>query len=159
MPNYNYPYIPNYSGIPTPTYPSTGTQPNQYGQYQQPYTTMPNYQYSNGYSNAVNNKNIIWVAGQAGAEAYQLEPGSRAVLLDSKDQIFYIKVVGMDGRPEPLMAFKYEPLNLNMQNESTQSAQQDMSNYVTKDDFNELKQMLEEVRSNKHNQQKGNRND
>lgn len=157
MPNYNYPYVPNYSGIPTPTYPSSGTQP-QYTQWQQPYSTLPNYN-QNGYSNAVNNKNIIWVAGQAGAEAYQLEPGSRAVLLDSKDQIFYIKVVGMDGRPEPLMAFKYEPLNLNIQNESSQAAMQDMSNYVTKDDFNELKRMFEEVTSKRNNQQKGNRND
>lgn len=163
MPNYNYPYVPNYSGIPTPTYQSSSTSftPPQYNQYQQSYNAMPNYQYQNGYANAVNNKNIIWVAGQAGAEAYQLEPGSRAVLLDSKDQIFYIKVVGMDGRPEPLMAFKYEPLNLNLQNESSQAAPQDMSNYVTRDDFNELKRMLEEVTSKKNNQQnqKGNHND
>lgn len=159
MPNYNYPYVPNYNGIPQQTYPSNGTYANpQYGQYQQPYT-MPGYnQYQTSYSNAVNNKNIIWVAGQAGAEAYQLEPGSRAVLLDSKDQIFYIKVVGMDGRPEPLMAFKYEPLNLNLQNESAQAAPQvDMSNYVTKEDFNELKRMLEEATRNKMNQ-KGNHN-
>ena len=158
MPSFYPPYYnPNYIGAvgqPAPTNIQYSTQP-QY--YQQP---LPSYgQYQNGFSNAVNNKNIIWVAGQAGAEAYQLEPGSRAVLLDSKDQIFYIKVVGMDGRPEPLMAFKYEPLNLNIQSESSQSAMQDMSNYVTKDDFNELKRMLEEVRSNKHNQQKGNRND
>lgn len=164
MANYNYPYVPNYSGIPTPTYPSNGTsftQP-QYNQYQQSYQTMPSYApYQNSYANAVNNKNIIWVAGQAGAEAYQLEPGSRAVLLDSKDQVFYIKVVGMDGRPEPLMAFKYEPLNLNIQNESSQAAPiQDMSNYVTKDDFNELKRMLDELTSKRNSQQnqKGNHN-
>lgn len=146
MPNYNYPYGV-YQPVPQPqTYPSTTTNPYyqtqpygaspQYNQYQQP---IPNY------ANAVNNKNIIWVAGQAGAEAYQLEPGSRAVLLDSKDQVFYIKVVGMDGRPEPLMAFKYEPLNLNLQNGSSGAAQPDMSNYVTKSDFDQLKQMIEDL--------------
>lgn len=145
MPNYNYPYVP-YQTAPQPTYQSANTTPYyqsqpynagpQYNQYQQP---MANY------ANAVNNKNIIWVAGQAGAEAYQMEPGSRAVLLDSKDQIFYIKVVGMDGRPEPLMAFKYEPLNLNVQNGSSEAVQPDMSNYVTKADFDQLKHMIEDM--------------
>ncbi len=148
MPNYNYPYGVYQPPVPqqSQTYPTVGTAPYyqtqpynsgpQYNQYQQP---IPNY------ANAVNNKNIIWVAGQAGAEAYQMEPGSRAVLLDSKDQVFYIKVVGMDGRPEPLMAFKYEPLNLNLQNGSSGAVQPDMSNYVTKSDFDQLKQMIEDL--------------
>ena len=165
MPNFNYPYYnPNYNGaVGMPQSQnlqySNATQP-QY-QYQQPYLAPGYNQYQTSYANAVNNKNIIWVAGQAGAEAYQLEPGSRAVLLDSKDQIFYIKVVGMDGRPEPLMAFKYEPLNLNFQNESSQAApQQDMSSYATKEDLKEIKRMLEEVTSKRSSQQqKGNRND
>lgn len=143
MPNYNYPYVPNY-GIPAQNV-QYSNQP-QYNQYQQSYAQMPSYgQPMANYANAVNNKNIIWVAGQAGAEAYQMEPGSRAVLLDSKDQIFYIKVVGMDGRPEPLMAFKYEPLNLNVQNGSSEAVQPDMSNYVTKADFDQLKHMIEDM--------------
>lgn len=157
MPNYNYPYVPNY-GTPMPQAQNVqySNQP-LYNQYQQSYAQMPSYsQPMQNYANAVNNKNIIWVAGQAGAEAYQLEPGSRAVLLDSKDQVFYIKVVGADGRPEPLMAFKYEPLNLSLQNENSQMAMPDMSNYVTKEDFNELKRMLEEVTSKRTNSnQKG----
>ena len=144
MANYQNPYMPTpwSQTAPTPTY-TTG---NSY--YQQPYTApaqmpyqsqqmMPQQNYA--YANSVNNKNIIWVAGQAGAEAYQMEPGSRAVLLDSKDQVFYIKVVGPDGRPEPLMAFKYEPLNLNMQNESSQTAPAiDTSNFATKEDLDEI---------------------
>lgn len=157
MPNYNYPYVPNYTY--TQPFSTNGTYANpQYTQNQQPYLAPGYNQYQTSYANAVNNKNIIWVAGQAGAEAYQLEPGSRAVLLDSKDQVFYIKVVGADGRPEPLMAFKYEPLNLNLQNEGAQASPQiDMSNYVTKEDFNELKKMLEEATRNRSNQ-KGNHN-
>lgn len=160
MANYNYPYG-MYQPVPQPqTYPSAGTIPyyqtqpygtsQQYSQYQQP---------MQGYANAVNNKNIIWVAGQAGAEAYQMEPGSRAVLLDSKDQIFYIKVVGPDGRPEPLMAFKYEPLNLNMQSETAQAAPPiDTSNFATKDDLNEIMNYIKQManRSNQTNASKGN---
>ena len=132
MANYQNPYMPApwSQTAPTPTY-TTG---NSY--YQQPYTApaqmpyqsqqmMPQQNYA--YANSVNNKNIIWVAGQAGAEAYQMEPGSRAVLLDSKDQVFY------------MMAFKYEPLNLNMQNESSQTAPAiDTSNFATKEDLDEI---------------------
>ncbi len=160
MPNYPYSYAPTqwmqpasapayYTGTPSYSQPSTMTQP-----YSQQMMPQPNY----AYANSVNNKNIIWVAGQSGAEAYQMEPGSRAVLLDSKDQVFYIKVVGPDGRPEPLMAFKYEPLNLNMQSESAQAAPPiDTSNFATKDDLNEIMNYIKQMsnRNGSQPQQKG----
>lgn len=165
MASYNNPYMPaTWSQTPAAT-AYTGSNPNWYYQpsYTQPMSApyasqqaMPQQSYA--YANSVNNKNIIWVAGQAGAEAYQMEPGSRAVLLDSKDQVFYIKVVGPDGRPEPLMAFKYEPLNLNVQSESSQAAPEiDMSNYATKDDLNEILTYIKQMsnRSNGSQQQKG----
>ena len=164
MANFNNPYMPTpgWSQAPGTTYPA----PYSYTTY--PYgqaNTAPQYanqqmpQMNYGYANSVNNKNIIWVAGQAGAEAYQMEPGSRAVLLDSKDQVFYIKVVGPDGRPEPLMAFKYEPLNLNVHSDSSQSTQQpDMSNYATKDDINELREYLKNMSNNTQNQRGSTKN-
>ena len=160
MANFNYPYVPGYgTSMPQAQNVQYSNQP-QYSQYQQSYASMPSYaQPMQGYSNAVNNKNIIWVVGRAGADSFQMEPGSRAVLLDSTDQVFYIKVVGMDGRPEPLMAFKYEPLNLNVTNESSQASGMDMSNYVTKEDFNELKRMLEDTMNKRNNQKGQNRND
>lgn len=158
MPNYPYSYaptpwaqpsVPNYSG--TNYYSGNYTQPTAINPPYSSQQTMPQPNYA--YANSVNNKNIIWVADQAGAEAYQMEPGSRAVLLDSKDQVFYIKVVGPDGRPEPLMAFKYEPLNLNMQNESSQAAPAiDTSNFATKDDLNEIMNYIKQM-SNRGNQQ------
>lgn len=151
MANFNNPYVP-VPGWPQSSalaYPASG-QPYQQMSYTQPYQAQyasPQMSQANyAYANSVNNKNIIWVAGQAGAEAYQMEPGSRAVLLDSKDQIFYIKVVGPDGRPEPLMAFKYEPLNLNMQNESSQASQAvDTSNFATKDDLNQIMEYVKKL--------------
>lgn len=156
MANYNSSYMPTpgWPQAPPATTAPMGTSYTTYP-YGQAYSPTPPYvsqqmpQANYSYANSVNNKNIIWVAGQAGAEAYQMEPGSRAVLLDSKDQVFYIKVVGPDGRPEPLMAFKYEPLNLNMHSESSQSMQQpDMSNYATKEDLNEIKEYLQKMNSN-----------
>lgn len=150
MANYQNPYMPaQWAQNTVPTYTSAGY-------YQQPsYTTpaqasyasqqmMPQQNYA--YANSVNNKNIIWVTGRSGAEAYQMEPGSRAVLLDSQDQVFYIKVVGPDGRPEPLMAFKYEPLNLNMQSESSQTAPAlDTSKFATKEDLNEIMSYIKQI--------------
>ena len=93
------------------------------------------------------NQNVIWVQGRAGAEAYQMEPGSRAILLDSQSQTFWIKEIGMDGRPLPLMTFKYEAVDFGNQNQSETSSAQaaDMSNYVTREDFNKLKSMYEET--------------
>lgn len=69
---------------------------NPYPQYQHyPYTT---------------NNNINWVQGIEGAKAYQLQPNSNIILMDSEnDGIFYIKVsdnVGMCN----LRIFKYEEI-------------------------------------------------
>jgi len=72
-----------------------------------PYYPYNNY---NTTSQAVNG--IIWVQGIEGAKAYQLQPNSNAILMDSEnDETFYIKVsdnVGMCN----LRVFKYkEQLN------------------------------------------------
>lgn len=139
-------YYNNYGGL----YPAQNTQPNNYSQ------PMP-YQYNSALNSVPNTmvypqmpvkgQNIIWVQGRAGAEAYQLEPGSRAVLLDSQSQNFYIKEVSWDGRPLPLMTFKYEAVDFGNQNgpASSPAPETDMSKYVTKEDFNKLKEMIEDL--------------
>lgn len=145
-------YYPTYPG---PGYP-TGNQityPNQNGTYyapsSNPFSSMsaPAYQAAPmqaAYSPI--NQNMKWVQGRAGAEAYMLEPNSRAVLFDSESQKFYIKEVGADGRPQPLMVFKYEAVDLGRTEERMASEQSpDMSKYVTKEDFNKLKEMLEDL--------------
>lgn len=156
MPNYSYnPYYP----VQSPNITAPNTNPN-WAQYIPPVNnlysqtgTMPN-QYSYAPNNA-RNQNIVWVTGRNGAEAYHMEPNTRAILMDSNEQVFYIKSVGPDGRPDPLMAFKYEPLNLNLQNGSSETgANMDMSNYVTRKDFEELKAMIDDLTKpsgNKHN--------
>ena len=71
-----------------------------------PYNTMYPYNNYNTASQAVNG--IIWVQGIEGAKAYQLQPNSNAILMDSEnDETFYIKVsdnVGMCN----LRVFKYK---------------------------------------------------
>ena len=69
----------------------------------------PNYQY-NPYQMAQTNNSINWVQGIEGAKAYQLQPNSNVILMDSEnDGTFYIKVsdnVGMCN----LRIFKYEEI-------------------------------------------------
>ena len=68
-----------------------------------PYPQYQHYPY-------INNNNINWVQGIEGAKAYQLQPNSNIILMDSEnDGIFYIKVsdnVGMCN----LRIFKYEEI-------------------------------------------------
>ena len=88
---------------------------NQYqNPYQQNYLQRP---MSNG---------IIWVQGIEGAKAYQLQPNSNVILMDSEnDNKFYIKVsdnVGMC----TLRRFRYE------EETDTATSSIDLSAYVTK---------------------------
>lgn len=67
-----------------------------------PYPQYQHYPYTNN--------NINWVQGIEGAKAYQLQPNSNVILMDSEnDKTFYIKVsdnVGMCN----LRIFKYEEI-------------------------------------------------
>lgn len=132
--------------------PTTTPTVNTYPTYQgipsnnvYPYVSYAPFNSMNSY--AVKNQSIVWVQGRAGAEAYQAEPGTRVVLFDSNEQVFYIKEVGLDGRPNPLMAFRYEAIDFgNVQNGTKSEAMPDMSKYVTKEDFDKLTDMYSETK-------------
>ena len=122
MPNYGNPmmnqqYPTNMNtGFRLPQYPPTMNQPDNMG--------------------------IKWVQGIEGAKAYQLMPNSNAMLLDSdNDGIFYIKVsdnVGMC----TLRTFNYvettgQPIN--------KQPEVDMSNYVTRQELQQIIQSLQPI--------------
>ena len=92
-----------------PNYPQTY---NPYSQYQVPQQ---------------NNNGITWVQGIEGAKAYQLQPNSNVMLMDSENEgTFYIKVsdnVGMCN----LRVFKYQEI-INTPNHN-------MEEYVKKSDL------------------------
>lgn len=71
---------------------------------------------------------IQWVQGVEGAKAFQLQPSSNAILMDSEnDGIFYIKVsdnVGMC----TLRTFKYTEV-------TTNNSQANLEDYVKKSDL------------------------
>lgn len=97
---------------------------------QRPYYNYGNY----NTTTEVPTNNILWVNGIEGAKAYQLNPNSRAILLDSETEgKMYIKVCDNIGISS-LRIFNYEeelPAD-NINNEM------DLSLYVKKDELKEL---------------------
>lgn len=50
---------------------------------------------------------IIWVQGEAGAKSYMVAPGNSVLLMDSENQVFYLKGADASGMPLPLRIFDY----------------------------------------------------
>lgn len=141
----NYPYDPTY---PVRTYPATGTSqwPSYgYNQYQQPMANQAPPMPQMSYAAPQVKTNIKWVSGRGEAESTPVGPNETILMMDSSTTRMYIKSAGPDGRPNPLMVADYTISEANFQNENSQSAQIDTSQFATKDDFNQLKQMLEDL--------------
>ncbi len=49
--------------------------------------------------NAADSGNIVFVEGDAGAAAYQVPPGGKAVFFDAQSDRVYVKTVDADGKP------------------------------------------------------------
>lgn len=96
-----------------------GTQNYYTPWYQQPVQqAQPQQQSSTG---------INWVQGKAGANSYIVSPGQTAQLMDSEDQVFYIKTVDASGMPLPLRTFRYE--------EVKDPQQKHQAEYITREEF------------------------
>lgn len=115
--NPNYSFLPNYSGYP----------------YTQNYnTSQPQPQQSSG---------INWVQGEAGAKSYALAPNQSILLMDSENNVFYIKSSDASGMPLPLRIFDYTERTTN----KDEVINKLKSNYVTRE---ELEKRLAEITSN-----------
>ena len=140
----NYPYTPYMSNVPT--YQSNGT--NGYGQpyFQQQYQASPMPMAMNSYAPPQVKSNIKWVSGRGEAESTPVSPNETILMLDSSTTKMYIKSAGPDGRINPLMVCDYTVSEAEYQNGSSQTAPQiDTSQFATKEDFNQLKKMLEDM--------------
>ena len=96
---------------------------------------------------------IIWVQGEAGAKAYPVAPGNSVLLMDSESECFYIKSTDASGIPMPLRSFTYTEV---VQTQSSHESKSDTSQFVTRQEFEELKKMLSERQTM---QRKENRNE
>ena len=77
---------------------------------------------------------IVWVQGIEGAKAYPVASGSSVLLMDSEDNVFYIKTTDQSGMPSPLRIFDYTERKDN---------KIDTSAFVTRE---ELEQRLSELK-------------
>lgn len=108
------------------------------GQYYQ----TPNYQMMQApqQPQPVNNlSRINWVQGQAGANAFPLNPGESALLMDSEDSVLYVKSVDASGRPLPLEIYDLVKRNtvvpMSRNSEPAQIQGPDMTQYVKMSDL------------------------
>ena len=105
-----------------------------------PKTQSPSY-FNPTYGATTPTNNIIWVQGIEGAKAWQLNPNSMAILLDSEAEgKMYIKVsdnIGMSS----LRTFNFVE-EKNLSTKDTINKEMDLSSYVTKE---ELASAIKEV--------------
>lgn len=104
---------------------------------------IPNYSYNypwNSYAAQsanqiqpqVSSNGINWVQGEAGAKSYSIAPGQSVLLMDSENNVFYIKSSDGSGMPMPLRIFDYTERTINNKNETISTSTVD---YVTREEF------------------------
>ena len=84
---------------------------------------------------------INWVQGEAGARSVPVAAGQKILLMDSENNVFYVKSSDATGMPLPLRTFEYKEVGIDTTDTKTAPAQ---SEYVTHE---ELKRILEEFRT------------
>ena len=99
-----------------------------YGFLSQTYNPMP--QPSSG--------GLNWCQGLTGAKAWYVPAGQSVLLMDSEAQKFYIKQTDQAGMPLPIRTYTYT--------EVREEAHVDTPVYATKEELNELKKMIEELK-------------
>lgn len=151
MPNYYNPYNfypASYNGVGQASFA--------------PYVQQPMMQQST----STQYKSMEWVEGEVGAKAFQMPQGWPAnqpiPLWDSTDTVIYLKSWSPMGMPNPMQKLHYnmeEQKTLPQGNVSGTEAS-DMSQYVTKSDFESMKNELKEMLKNQQgqNNQNGNQN-
>ena len=142
-------YLPNYGGV-LPNYGAApdylahlrGAQMPVQGQNMQPMQqTQPMMNAPQAQTGTP-----IWVQGEAGAKSYMVAPGNTVMLMDSEDQVFYIKAADQSGMPLPLRVFDYKErvgsFPTTAQNAAQGSNAFDPSNYITRQEFEQWKASL-----------------
>lgn len=82
---------------------------NYYPQlYPQQYYAPQNTQNSSLNAQPQSGSVILWVQGEAGAKAFPVGAGQSVQLMDSEENVFYIKSVDQSGMPRPLRIFDYK---------------------------------------------------
>lgn len=109
-------------------------QPIMYPQSEIPYSQPMNMQTNNSFA---------WVQGEAGAKSYPVARGTTVPLFDSEGDYVYFKSVDNNGVPLPLVTKMLcdPPVEVKAEviKEEVVQPQIDLSNYVTKEKYEEIK--------------------
>lgn len=100
-------------------------------------------------------RTMEWVTGKAGAQAYPMPngfpPNQWLPLWDDQDTMIYLKSWNQMGAANPLYEIRYSvaetPMNVLPESRSGDSGP-DMSQYVTKDDFEQLRNEIRKLNQN-----------
>lgn len=92
---------------------------------------------------------INWVQGEAGARAIVVPAGQKVLLMDSENNVFYVKSSDVSGMPLPLRTFEYKEVGVE---ETTDSAPAPTT-YVTKEELNSILSDFRESLKEKKNEQ------
>ena len=122
---------------------------NPYGGYGAAAPIMPQQSYAPAQQLPMSS-NVIPVDGEVGAKAYMVPNGSTGpiALWDTNDNVIYLRTFNAAGMPNPLKRLRYteeEPVQMLPNSQSGSAPQVDTSKFVTRDDFeslrNEIRQM------------------
>lgn len=111
---------------------------NPYQPYQTPTPNYPQVQQPDS--------SIIWVQGESGAKAFPVQSGKSVVLFDSESEHFFIKTADASGMPQPLRIFSYSETN----EASIKTPTIDTSNFITRDEFEEVIEKLKNKQNYQH---------
>ena len=121
---------------------------NQIPLYQNPYQMPQSNMYMPKQLSPQNN-GIIWVQGIEGAKAYQIPQNSNIILMDSEKNRMYIKTSDNIGMCN-LRIFDFTEVTETSQGHNSVATQLDLSQYVTRDELNNI---LEQLNGGKDNEQ------
>lgn len=97
-------------------------------------------------SNNVMDSHMVWVQGKAGAQSYPVARGTTLPLFDSEGDYLYIKSVDSSGIPLPLVTKVLTDPPIEVKAEVIESSTQvDMSDYVTKQTYDEIKKKYDDL--------------
>lgn len=108
---------------------------------------MQYYPYAqNTYMNAPQQpvNNILRVMGPESAKAYTLPADSKVILFDAENPVFYLKTTDDSGFSTNPRAFKFEEIEFSKIQQPQE--QPDTSNFVTKDDLENLKTDISDLK-------------
>lgn len=98
------------------------------------------------------NSYFAWVQGEAGAKSYPVARGTTVPLFDSEGDFVYFKTVDNNGIPLPLVKKVLSDPPVEVTAEVVQEVQKevvqpqiDMSNYVTKEKYDEMKKKYSDL--------------